>query len=123
MFTHLHVHSNYSLLDGAIPLAELVGACRELGMEAVALTDHDALYGAVEFCALCNQAGIKPIVGMETTLEGDSSLVLLAQGKEGYANLCRLSSEVKTGAAGYLPLDRLRGRTGGLIALSGGKRG
>jgi DNA-directed DNA polymerase III PolC len=123
MFTHLHVHSNYSLLDGAIPLAELVSACRDLGMEAVALTDHDALYGVVEFCALCNQAGIRPIVGMEATLEGDKSLVLLAQGKEGYANLCRLSSEAKAGAAGYLTLDRLRGRTEGLIALSGGKRG
>jgi len=68
-FTHLHVHSNFSLLDGAAPLCELVEAAKAAGMETVALTDHDSLAGAVRFYQAAQAAGIKPIIGAEFTVE------------------------------------------------------
>ena len=68
-FTHLHVHSNFSLLDGAAPLPELVEATKAAGMEAVAITDHDSLAGAVRFYQAAREAGIKPIIGVEFTVE------------------------------------------------------
>jgi DNA-directed DNA polymerase III PolC len=139
-FAHLHTHSYYSLLDGCSSPHDLAQAAAQAGMRALALTDHDALYGAVEFYDACLQVGIKPIIGMELTLDGrDSalgigdderdSLVLLACNLEGYANLCRLSSALQTqsdreGALQRgLALRELEGRTGGLVALSGGQRG
>ncbi len=70
-FTHLHVHSGFSFRDGASDPAELVERCSELGMDALALTDHDGLYGAIRFYKACRKAGIKPIVGMELVLEPD----------------------------------------------------
>ena len=65
-FTHLHVHSHYSLLDGLSKIDGLVGRVKELGMDAVALTDHGVLYGMVEFYKKARKAGIKPILGVET---------------------------------------------------------
>ena len=95
-FVHLHAHSYYSLLDGCAAPAEVAQAAARAGMPALALTDHDALYGAIEFYDACREAGIQPILGMELSLDagsaGPDSLVLLAQDLEGYANLCRLSS-------------------------------
>ena len=126
-FTHLHVHSNFSLLDGAAPLRELVQAAKAAGMEAVALTDHDSLAGAVRFFQAAQEAGIKPIIGVEFTVtagngqwaignrerltaattetaettgaevERASHLVLLAQDNEGYSNLCRLVTAARLG--------------------------
>ena len=131
-FVHLHTHSYYSLLDGCAAPAELAQAAARAGMPALALTDHDALYGAIEFYDACREAGIQPILGLELSLDagpdGADSLVLLAQDLEGYANLCRLSSALQTqvdreaALIRGLPLAGLEGRTGGLIALSGGKR-
>lgn len=143
-FVHLHVHSYYSLLDGNNSPAELAAAAAEVGMPALALTDHDALYGAVEFYEACREVGVEPIVGMELTLDigldadyrngrttggpRKDCLVLLAENMEGYANLCRLSSVLQTDADRESALERgldpaeLEGRTGGLIVLSGGKR-
>jgi DNA polymerase III alpha subunit len=99
-FVHLHVHSYYSLLDGCPSPAELAQAAAQTGMPALALTDHDALYGAIEFYDACHQAGVKPIVGLELTVDSDNgspdTLVLLARNLEGYANLCRLSSALQT---------------------------
>jgi DNA-directed DNA polymerase III PolC len=115
-------------------------------MPALALTDHDALYGAIEFYDACREVGVQPIVGMELTLDtaalmGDSSqdaasiggpgcsLVLLARDRDGYANLCRLSSALQTRPdresklSSGLSVRELDGRTDGLIVLSGGKRG
>ena len=132
-FVHLHVHSYFSLLDGCASPAALAQAAAQAGMPALALTDHDALYGAIEFYDACRQQGIQPILGMELTLDTNSSLpdslVLLARDKEGYANLCRLSSALQTrpdrevGLQRGLHVDKLEGRCGGLIVLSGGKRG
>lgn len=89
-FVHLHVHSPFSFLDGAGCIERLVQAAAACGMPALALTDHGGVSGAVRFTRACNAAGIKPLLGAEVTEEGGYHLVLLADGPEGYANLCRL---------------------------------
>lgn len=128
-FVHLHTHSNYSLLDGACRLNELVDAAARCEMPALALTDHNALYGAVPFHDLCRQAGVKPIIGMELAMAGGSSVVLLAQDMAGYRNLCRLSSHLQAELDRDAAIDRgvdcetLARHAAGLILLSGGKRG
>ncbi|MBN1433157.1 DNA polymerase III subunit alpha [Candidatus Fermentibacterales bacterium] len=105
-FVHLHLHSEYSLLDGAIRFCRLGEAVRDMGMKAVAVTDHGSLCGAIDFCRTMSEAGVKPIVGMEAYLTTGSRhdrsyrpgsrpyfhLTLLAENMEGYRNLCRLSS-------------------------------
>ena len=101
-FVHLHVHSEFSMLDGAIRLDALVGRVRELGMPAVALTDHDNMHGAVRFHRACKKAEIKPILGCEVgftpgarsepTNRRQHHLVLLAASQVGYENLVRLNS-------------------------------
>ena len=65
MFTHLHVHTEYSLLDGMGPIPQLVSRARELGMDTLAITDHGVMYGAIEFYQAAREAGIKPILGCE----------------------------------------------------------
>jgi error-prone DNA polymerase len=98
-YVELHMHSNYSLLEGASSLDELVTAAREQGHRALALTDHNGLYGAMEFARTAKESGLRPIIGLELTLaETDSEdgtrshITLLAQSRQGYSNLCRLSS-------------------------------
>jgi len=105
-FAHLHVHTHYSLLDGATRINALVQQCKALGMPAVAITDHGNMFGAIEFYEAATKAGIKPIIGCETYLargdrrsrdpgEGKKEafhLLLLAMNLEGYRNLLRLSS-------------------------------
>jgi len=91
-FVHLHVHSPFSFLDGASAIDELVRNAAELGMPALALTDHDNLSGAVRFVQACTAAGIKPIIGCELTLAGGWHLTALAASPKGYANLCRIVS-------------------------------
>lgn len=132
-FVHLHTHSYYSLLDGCPSPEDLARAAAQAGMPALALTDHDALYGAIEFYDACQGAGIQPILGMELTIDvGDEqpcALVLIARNLEGYANLCQLSSALQAhpdrevALRSGLPALELEGRTNSLIALSGGKRG
>ncbi len=109
-FVHLHVHTNYSLLDGACRITPLVKRAAELKFPALAMTDHGNLFGAVEFYEACTKHGIKPIIGCEAYIapgsrfersgtgirDTNSHLVLLAKDEEGYANLMRLVS------AGYL---------------------
>lgn len=70
-FVHLHVHTEYSLLDGAIRCADLAKRCAEWGMPAVAMTDHGVMYGAVEFYQQCKSAGVKPIIGCEMYVSPD----------------------------------------------------
>ncbi|NGQ94869.1 DNA polymerase III subunit alpha [Brevibacillus sp. SYP-B805] len=137
-FVHLHVHTEYSLLDGAARIDALVNKAAALGMPALAMTDHVHLYGAIPFYKACKQAGIKPIIGMEAyIIEGDLSersrqapppfhLTLLAENDEGYRNLLRLSSLANT--EGYHLLPRinkaaLEQHHKGLIALSGCLKG
>ena len=99
-FTHLHLHTDYSLLDGAISINSLVGFGKKHGFKALAITDHGNVFGAVKFFQQCKKEGIKPILGMEAYLTEDVSikkadnkyyhLILLVQNKVGYKNLCKL---------------------------------
>lgn len=131
-FVHLHVHSEYSLLDGAIRCGDLAQSIREMGMDSVALTDHGVMYGAVEFYEKCLAAGVKPIIGCEvyvdpqghTCREGkgrNNHLLLLARDNEGYHNLMRLVSIANTDGFYYKPRidhDLLSRYSGGLIGSS-----
>jgi error-prone DNA polymerase len=91
-FVHLHVHSVFSFLDSTCRLDRLVARAAELGMPAVAVTDHDGTYGAVRFYQAAQEADIKPILGVELTTEGCHHLPLLATSRVGYANLCRMAT-------------------------------
>ena len=133
-FVHLHVHSEYSLLDGACRIKDLVDKAKASGMSAIAITDHGAMYGAVDFYKYAKKEGIKPIIGCEVytasrtlydkTAELDSDyghLVLLAKDNEGYKNLIKLVSLGFTDGFYYKPridMNVLRQHSKGLIALS-----
>ncbi len=93
-FVHLHAHSSYSLLQGAMTPQELVAAADGMGLPAVALTDTNGLYGAVLFSQAARAAGVRPIVGAEVVYGGEQA-VLLAADRQGYANLCRIITERK----------------------------
>ncbi|MGE5587348.1 MAG: DNA polymerase III subunit alpha, partial [Clostridia bacterium] len=92
-FAHLHVHSYFSFLDGVSSVETIVKWATEFGMEAIAITDHDNLCGAARLAQAARRHGIKPIHGVEITLEGGSHLVLLAEGPEGYSNICTILTE------------------------------
>ena len=133
-FTHLHLHSEYSLLDGACRIRELVKHVKELGMDAVAVTDHGVMCGLVEFYKACQKEGVRPILGFECYVAPRSRfdrtfgvdnkpyhLVLLAENEVGYANLAALSSAGYTEGFYSKPrVDKelLRQHSEGLIALS-----
>ena len=135
-FVHLHLHSEYSLLDGACRISDLPARVKECGHDAVALTDHGVLYGAISFYEACKKAGIKPIIGCEvyvapgsryekTGMQGRESaynhLVLLCENMEGYRNLMTLVSAGFTEGFYGRPrvdLELLRKHSKGLIALS-----
>ncbi len=134
-FVHLHVHSEYSLLDGLSSCRKLAERAVELDMPALALTDHGAMYGAIQFYKACRATGIKPIIGMETYLarrgrqDRDAQrdrksyhLVLLAQNDTGYHNLMRLATIAQLEGFYYKPrIDKevLAEHASGLIVLSG----
>ena len=133
-FYHLHVHTEYSLLDGAIRLDPLLKRCREFGMDAVAMTDHGTMFGAAPFNEKALKAGIKPLIGCEMYIaprslndktaedhKGLNHLVLIAKDRDGYSNLCRLASIAQLEGFYYKPrVDRetLAKYSKGLIALS-----
>ncbi len=134
-FVHLHVHTQYSLLDGAIRLDDLLNKAREYHMPAVSITDHGNMFGTIEFYQKARNAGIKPIVGCETYLAPESRfdkemkpgrephfhLVLLVKNKEGYKNISRLVTAGHFEGFYYKPrIDKelLREHNEGLIALS-----
>jgi DNA polymerase-3 subunit alpha len=139
-FVHLHLHTQYSLLDGAIQHEKLFAHCKSLGMPAVAMTDHGNLFGAVEFYEKASKAGIKPILGCEVYVaagsrfdkekrekdangfDAISHLLLLAMNETGYRNLVYLVSKGYLEGFYYRPridLELLRQRSEGLIATSG----
>src|SRR5438128_5110699 len=133
-FTHLHVHSEFSLLDGLGRISELVDQAQALGFDSLAITDHGALYGAVAFYQAATSAGIKPIIGVETYVarrsmadrEGKADaqpyhLILLASDLTGYRNLCRIVTDAHIDGYYYKPrIDRdyLARHSEGLIGLS-----
>jgi DNA polymerase-3 subunit alpha len=129
-FVHLHVHSEYSILDGACRIPALAARAAELEMPAVALTDHGSLAGAVELYKAAGKEGVKPILGCEVYVaedrraqkKGYAHLTLLAETNEGYANLIKLSSTGYLEGYYYKPRvdwELLERHSGGLIALSG----
>ena len=125
-YVELHCHSCYSLLDGASFPEDLVARAAALGMSALALTDHDALYGAMRFVHAAKAQGIQPILGAELTLTDGSHLTLLVENETGWHNLCYLISRGRRNAPqseSALALTELAGYTNGLIALSGCRKG
>ena len=125
-YVELHAHSYFSLLDGATSPEALVQKVAEQGMPALALTDHDAVYGAVRFQAAAQQYNVKPIFGAELTLADSHHLTLLVENDVGWRNLCTLITAARYNAPkgqASLPVDLLEEHTDGLIALSGCRRG
>jgi error-prone DNA polymerase len=125
-YVELHCHSNFSLLDGASSPEDLVNRAGQLGMAALALTDHDAVYGAVRFVQATQLQAIRPILGAELTLAGGHHLTLLVENQAGWRNLCRLISRGRHNAPkgqAVLPATELANHTDGLIALSGCRQG
>ena len=120
-YVELHCHSAYSFLDGSSQPEELVIRAAELGYEALALTDHDGVYGSLEFAHAAKAFGVRPITGAEVTLEGGSHVTLLVETPRGYANLCRLLTLAHAGdrLEPALPLEELAERNDGLVCLSG----
>jgi len=131
-YVELHCHSGFSFLDGASHPEELVLCAKELGYPALALTDHNGLYGSMEFARAANEVGLQPITGAEVTLrecfagveepEGGHHVTLLAETPRGYANLCRLLTEAHMGSERTDPrlrLDSLLELPEGLILLTG----
>ena len=133
-FTHLHVHTQYSLLDGAARIPDLVARAKSMGQTSLAITDHGVMYGVVDFYRACKKEGIKPIIGMETYVaprsmrdrEGSQDreyahLILLCKNETGYKNLMILSSEAFLHGFYYRPridYDLLKQHSEGLVCLS-----
>ena len=125
-FTHLHCHTTWSLRDGAIPAEVLPHLAAGLGYDAVAMTDHDALTGAVRFAHAAKDAGVKAIFGAELTLDTAEHVTLIAKDKTGYANLCRLISDAHLSNERDQPhttFSKVVARAEGLFVLSGCERG
>src|SRR6186997_442970 len=127
MVVELHAHSAYSFLDGASLPEELATRAAELGYEALALTDHDGVYGSLEFAHAAKALGVRPITGAEVTLTDGSHVTLLVESAQGYANLCRLLTAAHAGTRPKptepIPpaLDRhlFAAHSEGLVCLSG----
>ena len=130
---HVHVHSQYSLLDGAIRVADLLDKCKEYNMDSVAITDHGAMYGALEFYVKAKKADIKPIIGCEFYIApGDRRdkkasgitayhIILLAMNATGYKNLMKMASIAQFEGFYYKPridMEVLTAHSEGLIALT-----
>jgi error-prone DNA polymerase len=129
-YVELHCHSAYSFLDGASQPEELAARAAELGYEALALTDHDGVYGSLEFAHAAKAFGVRPITGTELTLDGGTHVTLLVQNRRGYANLCRLLTAAHAGTRrpGHedreplppsVPLETVAELNEGLVCLSG----
>src|SRR4051794_15600505 len=128
-YVELHCHSSYSFLDGASLPEELAIHAAELGYTALALTDHDGVYGSLEFAHAAKAFGVRPITGAEVTIADGSHVTLLVESASGYANLCRLltAAHARTRLPGKerellepaLPLEVLEERNDGLVCLSG----
>ncbi|MCU0905670.1 MAG: PHP domain-containing protein, partial [Tabrizicola sp.] len=140
-FIHLRTHSEHSLLEGAVPVKKLVDLARAAGMPAVAVTDTNNMFAALEFSVLAKDAGVQPILGCQLAIAHDPAqpgekprlpapIVLLAQNEAGYMNLMRLNTRLyidgaMTGSANLpqVTLDELALNAEGLICLTGGPEG
>ncbi len=133
MFTHLHVHTEYSLLDGAARISDLMDACEKAGMDSIAITDHGAMFGVVDFYRAAKARGIHPVIGCEVYMAPRSRLqteqrdresyhlILLCENETGYKNLIWLVTQAYLDGFYYRPRidwELLEGHTEGLIAMS-----
>src|SRR5512142_1663793 len=134
-FVHLHVHTEYSLLDGFSNIKKLVKRAKEMNMPALAITDHGTMFGVIEFYHACLEAGIKPIIGLEAYMASrtmhdhdpkedrrSSHLLLLAENEAGYKNLLQIASAAQLEGFYYYPRidkDFLSHHTEGLICTTG----
>src|SRR5512137_1691310 len=134
-FAHLHVHTEYSLLDGFSNIKKLVKRAKEMGMPALAITDHGTMFGVIEFYERCVEAGIKPIIGIEAYMASrtmqdrepredkkSTHLLLLAENETGYKNLLQIASTAQIEGFYYYPrIDKefLAGHADGLICTTG----
>ena len=133
-FVHLHVHTQYSFLDGALRIEQIAKRAKELGMRAVAMTDHGNMFGALQLYKTCKKVGVRPILGCEVNvarpLEGRERrrmpvdhLVLLARSEEGYKNLIRIVSmgqiEPASETAPSVAWDTVAANSRGLVGLTG----
>ena len=134
-FVHLHLHTQYSLLDGFCKVPELISRAREMGMPAIAITDHGTMFGVIEFFQKATKAGIKPIIGLEGYLAArgmndrdarldrtSSHLLLLAENMTGYQNLLQIASASQLEGFYYYPRidkDFLAAHSEGLICTTG----
>jgi len=126
MFTHLHVHTPYSFLDGASGINDIVSRAAELGMSSLAITDHNNLSATIQFIKQAKKYGIKPIIGSEITMKGGYHLTVLCRNKEGYRNLCNILTQSHLNNPRKSPqvdLNTLETHKSGLIILSGCRRG
>lgn len=133
-FTHLHVHTEYSLLDGAARIKGVISRAKELGMDSLAITDHGNMFGVIDFYKECHKQGIKPLIGCEIYMaargmedkdpeldRGQNHLLLIAEDNEGYKNLIKIVSAGYIKGMYYKPRvdkDVLRAHSGGIIATS-----
>jgi DNA polymerase III subunit alpha len=134
-FTHLHVHSEYSLLDSTCRIEQLVDSAVSLGMESLAITDAGVLYGIIPFYKACMSRGIHPVIGMEVPIKNEAALekrgpkkapatlILLAENNEGYRNMVKISTLVQTDRYREITREAIKPYTSGVIALSGGPNG
>ena len=136
-FIHLRVHTEHSLLEGAVPVKQLVKLCLKHEMPAVAVTDTNNMFAALEFSVNAKDSGVQPIVGCQVSLDYDvaapgekprapAPVVLLAQNEAGYMNLMKLNSCLYIDKGGALPqvtIDDLERHSAGLICLTGGADG
>src|SRR3954454_12118976 len=127
-YVELHSHSAYSFLDGASHPEEIAARAAELGYETLALTDHDGVYGSLEFAHAAKHFGVRAITGAEVTLAGGTHVTLLVETPKGYANLCRLLTQAHAGTRPkegaeplppLLPLQAMLELNDGLLCLSG----
>src|SRR5437879_13906166 len=127
MYIELHCHSAYSFLDGASLPEQLALTAANLGYQALALTDHNGIYGAMAFAQEAKSLGLQAITGAELTLLDGSHVTIVAETAEGYANLCRLITEAHLGREDRrdprLDVASLEARHAGLIAMSGCREG
>src|SRR3954471_419037 len=128
MYVELHAHSAFSFLDGASTPMELAAAAAAHGYPAAALTDHDGLWGSMEFAQACKDFGVRPITGAELTLQGDRHITLLVEDEVGYRNLCRLltlahshtrDNTPRTQTQPWATFEQVEEHAEGLVCLSG----
>ena len=128
-YVELHAHSAYSFLDGASLPEELAARAADVGYDALALTDHDGVYGSLEFAHACKHFHVRAITGAEVTLAGGAHVTLLCETQRGYANLCRILTDAHAGTrvpgrerellTPETTLDVVAEHAEGLVCLSG----